>query len=34
MNQPISNIAFTPSVKAIQERLGSRSMYKRVEEKG
>ena len=34
MNRPISDIAFTPSVKAIQERLGSRSTYERVEEKG
>ncbi len=27
MNRPISDIAFTPSVKAVQERLGSRRIY-------
>ena len=34
MKQVISDIAFTPSVKAVQERLGSRGMYARVEERG
>ncbi len=32
MKTPISDIAFTPSVKAIQERKGSRSQYARMEE--
>jgi hypothetical protein len=32
MKQPISDIAFTPSVKAIQERMGSRPQYARMEE--
>lgn len=32
MTQPISDIAFTPSVKAVQERLGSRQHYTRMEE--
>jgi len=32
MTQPISDIAFTPSVKAIQARLGSRKQYARMEE--
>ena len=32
MTQPVSDIAFTPSVKAIQERLGSRKQYARMEE--
>ena len=32
MTQPISDIAFTPSVKAIQERKGSRKQYARMEE--
>lgn len=27
MNRPVSDIAFTPSVKAVQERLGSRQAY-------
>ena len=31
MTQPISDIAFTPSVKAVQERLGSRPHYTRIE---
>ncbi len=34
MNRPISDIAFTPSVKAVQERLGSRRIYSGVEERG
>lgn len=32
MKPPISDIAFTPSVKAIQARLGSRKQYARMEE--
>ena len=32
MNTPISDIAFTPSVKSIQERMGSRTQYARMEE--
>ncbi|UCH90789.1 MAG: pyridoxamine 5'-phosphate oxidase family protein [Nitrospirota bacterium] len=32
MTQPTSNIAFTPSVKAVQERMGSRAQYARMEE--
>ena len=32
MKQPASDIAFTPSVKAIQERMGSRKQYARMEE--
>lgn len=34
MKQPISDIAFTPSVKAIQERMGSRTQYQRMEDRG
>jgi predicted pyridoxine 5'-phosphate oxidase superfamily flavin-nucleotide-binding protein len=34
MNGPLSDIAFTPAVKAIQERKGSRKGYARMEEKG
>jgi len=34
MNTVISDIAFTPSVKAIQSRKGSRTGYARMEEKG
>jgi predicted pyridoxine 5'-phosphate oxidase superfamily flavin-nucleotide-binding protein len=34
MVHPSSDIAFTPSVKAVQERLGSREMYARMEEHG
>ena len=34
MKKPISDIAFTPSVKAIQERMGSRKQYGRMEERG
>jgi predicted pyridoxine 5'-phosphate oxidase superfamily flavin-nucleotide-binding protein len=33
MKPPISDIAFTPSVKAIQERMGSRPQYARMEER-
>jgi uncharacterized protein len=32
--RPSSDVAFTPSVKAIQERRGSRRRYRRLEEKG
>ena len=34
MKQPISDIAFTPSVKSIQEHMGSRQQYSRMEERG
>jgi uncharacterized protein len=34
MLHPSSDIAFTPSVKAVQERRGSRAAYRRVEERG
>ncbi len=34
MKSPISDIAFTPSVKAIQEQMGSRQQYERMEERG
>ena len=34
MKTPISDIAFTPAVKAIQEKKGSRMAYARMEEKG
>lgn len=34
MAQQISDIAFTPSVKAVQSRLGSREGYARMEERG
>ncbi len=34
MDQLISDIAFTPSVKAVQERLGSRNGYAKMEQKG
>ena len=34
MTTPISDIAFTPAVKAIQERKGSRNSYARMEQKG
>jgi len=34
MKQPISDIAFTPSVKVIQERMGSRKQYERMEDRG
>ena len=33
-NRPISDIAFTPTVKAVQERLGSRKIYAPMEERG
>ncbi len=32
MTQPTSDIAFTTSVKAVQERMGSRPQYARMEE--
>jgi len=34
MNKPSSDIAFTPNVKALQERFGSRGSYAKMEEKG
>jgi uncharacterized protein len=34
MSQPSSDVAFTPSVKAVQERKGSRPAYRRIEERG
>ena len=34
MNQPISDIASTSSVKAVQEQRGSRQVYAKVEERG
>jgi predicted pyridoxine 5'-phosphate oxidase superfamily flavin-nucleotide-binding protein len=34
MKKPISDIAFTQSVKAIQERLGSRKQYARIAQRG
>ncbi len=34
MTAPISDIAFTPAVKAVQERKGSRAGYLKMEEKG
>jgi predicted pyridoxine 5'-phosphate oxidase superfamily flavin-nucleotide-binding protein len=34
MLHPSSDVAFTPSVKAVQERKGSRAAYRRVEERG
>jgi predicted pyridoxine 5'-phosphate oxidase superfamily flavin-nucleotide-binding protein len=34
MTQPVSDIAFTPAVKAIQGRMGSRKQYARMEEGG
>ncbi|MHC5065618.1 MAG: pyridoxamine 5'-phosphate oxidase family protein [Planctomycetota bacterium] len=34
MKTPVSDIAFTPAVKAIQERLGSRRSYASMEERG
>ena len=34
MNPPISDIAFTPSVKAAQEKRGSREVYAKVEQRG
>ncbi len=34
MEHPVSDIAFTPSVKAVQERLGSRTSYASMEQRG
>jgi predicted pyridoxine 5'-phosphate oxidase superfamily flavin-nucleotide-binding protein len=34
MSKPISDIAFTPAVKQAQERLGSRQIYAKVEQRG
>ena len=34
MKPPVSDIAFTPSVKAVQERLGSRKGYASMEQRG
>jgi predicted pyridoxine 5'-phosphate oxidase superfamily flavin-nucleotide-binding protein len=34
MSHPSSDVAFTPSVKAVQERKGSRPAYRRIEERG
>ncbi len=34
MKSPISDIAFTPSVKSIQEQMGSRKQYEKMEERG
>ena len=34
INTPSSDVAFTPAVKAVQERRGSRKMYRRMEEHG
>ena len=34
MKTPISDIAFTPSVKAVQEKHGSRSAYSKMEQRG
>ena len=34
MREHVSDIAFTPAVKAVQDRLGSRAAYARMEEKG
>ena len=34
MRENVSDIAFTPAVKAVQERKGSRKGYARMEEKG
>ena len=34
MKNPVSDIAFTPAVKAQQTRLGSRAAYSRMDEKG
>ena len=34
MKRPVSDIAFTPSVKAVQERLGSRKGYSSMEKRG
>lgn len=34
MTRPVSDIAFTASVKAVQERIGSRSGYASMEQRG
>ena len=34
MKRPTSDVAFTPAVKSAQERLGSRGIYEKVEQKG
>lgn len=34
MTRPVSDIAFTPAVKAVQERFGSRASYARMEQAG
>jgi hypothetical protein len=34
MSKPSSDVAFTPAVKAIQEKRGSRRQYARMEERG
>jgi predicted pyridoxine 5'-phosphate oxidase superfamily flavin-nucleotide-binding protein len=34
MSHPSTDVAFTPSVKAVQERKGSRPAYRRIEERG
>lgn len=34
MHRPTSDVAFTPSVKAVQERLGSRASYAKLEQRG
>ena len=34
MTRPVSDIAFTPAVKAVQERFGSRQAYARMEHAG
>jgi len=34
MNQPVSDIAFTPSVKAAQQQRGSREAYEKMEQRG
>lgn len=34
MSRPVSDIAFTPTVKTVQQRLGSRGTYERMEEVG
>ena len=34
MTRPVSDIAFTPVVKAVQERFGSRAAYARMAQSG
>ena len=34
MKRPVSDVAFTSRVKSVQERLGSRSLYEKAEERG